>query len=89
MPRLLGVWAQLALLVDEAPDKAPGEESDEAPKFENANQRFAASLISEPAQLTAFVGCLIMWAFFYLLSPPAVAFSVKPSPSGIYNSQHV
>ena len=61
---------------DEAPDKAPGEESDEAPKFENANQRFAASLISEPAQLTAFVGRLLMWAFFYLLSPPAVAFKL-------------
>jgi len=32
---------------DEAPDKAPGEESDEAPKLENANQRFAFSLISD------------------------------------------
>ena len=29
------------------PDKAPGEGSDEAPKLENANQRFAASLISD------------------------------------------
>ena len=27
-----------------SPDEAPGEESDEAPKLENANQRFAFSL---------------------------------------------
>ena len=51
--------AQLALHVDEAPDKAPGEESDETPKLENANQRFAFSLISDPLNsLHSLVVCL-------------------------------
>ena len=43
---------------EKAPDKAPGEESDETPKLENANQRFAISLISD--QLGWYLaGCLL------------------------------
>ena len=44
-----------------SPDEAPGEESDEAPKLSYANQRFAASLISDRHSSLRFAGCLLMY----------------------------
>ena len=64
---------------DKAPDKAPGEESDEAPdkapKFSYANQRFAASLISDPLNsLHSLVVCLWQSAYARGATPKGLGF---------------